>query len=74
MVDEAEEKKTEEVIAIENQPADYKEEVIQTEACKISMDASGNIHIECPKPTDKIKISKQELDMLQGLSTLVPNV
>lgn len=54
-------------------PADYKEEVIETEACKLMMDVDGNIHIECSKPTEKIKISKRELDMLQSLSTIVPN-
>lgn len=52
---------------------DYKEEVIETESCKLMMDTEGNIHIECSKPTEKLKISKQELDMLSGLSTLVPN-
>ena len=52
---------------------DYKEEVIETESCKIMMGTDGSIHIECSKPTDKIKISKQELDMLQGLSEIVPN-
>ena len=51
----------------------YKEEVIETEACKLMMDVDGNIHIECSKPTEKLKISKQELDLLQGLSTIVPN-
>lgn len=50
-----------------------KEEVIETESCKLLMDKEGNIHIECSKPTEKLKISKQELNMLQGLSELVPN-
>lgn len=67
-----EDKKTEEEKK-EPIPNDYKEEVIETESCKLMMDVDGNIHIECSKPTDKIKISKQELDMLQGLSTIVPN-
>lgn len=54
-------------------PLDYKEEVIETESCKLMMDSEGNIHVECSKPTEKLKISKKELDMLSGLSTLVPN-
>lgn len=54
-------------------PIEYKEEVIETESCKLMMDTEGNIHIECAKPTEKLKISKKELDMLAGLSTIVPN-
>lgn len=46
------------------------EEVIETDSCKIIMDKDGNIHIDCSKPTEKLRISKQELDMLQSLSEL----
>lgn len=52
---------------------DIKEEVLETEQCKIKMGVDGSIYIECTTPTDKIKISKQELDMLQGLSEIVPD-
>ncbi len=70
-----EDKKTNEVEEEKKEtiPDDYKEEVIETEACKLMMDKDGNIHVECSKPTERLKISKQELDILQSLSTIVPN-
>lgn len=68
---EEEEQKTEE--QKEYIPTAYRQEVLEMESCKIMMDTNGCIHIECSKPTEKLKISKQEIDYLQGLSEIVPN-
>ncbi len=47
------------------------EEVIEISSCKIFIDKNKNIRMECKEPSN-IKLSKQEIDMLHGLTDLVP--
>lgn len=46
------------------------EEVFDIEGCKILITKDGEAHLVCDKPID-IKLGKQDLAMLQGLSELV---
>jgi len=49
------------------------EEVIEIGSCKIFIDKDKNVRMECKEPSN-IKLSKQEIDMLHGLTDLVPGI
>lgn len=47
------------------------EEVISVGACKIFIDTDKNVRIQCTEPVNE-KLSKLEVNMLHGLTDLVP--
>ncbi len=47
------------------------EEVISVGSCKIFIDTDKNVRIQCNEPTNVI-LSKLEINMLHGLTDLVP--
>lgn len=47
------------------------EEVISVGSCKIFIDIDKNVRIQCTEPINE-KLSKLEVNMLHGLTDLVP--
>lgn len=52
----------------------HSEEVLSDEdgVCKWSINENQEVVLECSKPITNAKLSKHELDMMQGLTGLVP--